>query len=144
MVLSNGKVYQPEGYDYFIDPDSGQPFAVSRANGDITDAVVTTVPIGTVFYTPEQQEAINDRKAQQREFYDRKAVLDSFGRFSFLCATQEFEGVSPETAARLVYLSTFLKWEDGALLFTQRSKMSRDSLPEVLGLSRQTVNRFSG
>lgn len=142
MILSDGKVYRPEGYDYGIYPDSGRPFAVSRATGEVTDAITTTVPVGTVFCTPEQQKAIHDRKVQQREFLDRKAILDSFGRFSFLHTAQGFEDVSPETAARLVYLSTFLKWEDGALLVTQRSKMSRDRLQEVLGLSRQTVSRF--
>lgn len=142
MLLSDGKFHQPRGYDYTVDPDSGQPLAISRATGEVIDAITETVPVGTIFYTPEQQEAIADRKAKQREFFDRKAILDSLGQFSFVCATQGFEDVSPETAARLVYLSTFLKWNDGALLFTQRSKMSRDNLPEVLGLSRQTVSRF--
>lgn len=142
MILSNGKAYQPEGYDYGVYPDSGQPFAISRATGEVTDAITITVPVGTVSYTPEQQKAIHDRKEQQKGFLDRKAIMDSFGRFSFLHTAQGFEDVSPETAARLVYLSTFLKWEDGALLITQRSKMSRDSLQEVLGLSRQTVSRF--
>lgn len=142
MILSNGKVYRPEGYDYGVDPDSGRPFAVSRATGEVIDAITTTIPVGTVFYTPEQQRVIRNRKEQQKGFLDRKATMDSFGRFSFLHTMQCFEDVSPETAARLVYLSTFLKWEDGALLITQRSKMGRDSLQEVLGLSRQTVSRF--
>ena len=133
MILSNGKAYQPEGYDYGVYPDSGQPFAISRATGEVTDAITITVPVGTVSYTPEQQKAIHDRKEQQKGFLDRKAIMDSFGRFSFLHTAQGLE---------VVYLSTFLKWEDGALLITQRSKMSRDSLQEVLGLSRQTVSRF--
>jgi len=47
-----------------------------------------------------------------------------------------------KSIGRLVFLSTFLKWEDGALLLTQRSKMSRDDLPEILGFSRQTASRF--
>ena len=100
------------------------------------------VPVGTVFYTPEQLQKINERKRQQHEFLNSKTTLDSLGRFSFLYATQRFEDISPEAAARLVYLSTFLKWEDGALLLTQRAKMNHTNLPEVLGLSRQTVSRF--
>lgn len=131
-----------EGYEYGVYPDSGRPFAVSRATGEVTDAITITVPVGTVSYTPEQQKALHDRKAQRKEFLNCKAVLDSLGRFSFLHTMQGFEDVSPETAARLVYLSTFLKWEDEALFITQRRKMNRDSLPEILGLSRQTVSRF--
>ena len=142
MTLSNGKAYRPEGYVYGVYPDSGQPFVISRATGEVTDAITITVPVGTVSITPEQQKAIHDRKEQQKRFLDRKAIMDSFGRFYFLHTTQGFGDVSPETAARLVYLSTFLKWEDGALLITQRKKMGRDSLQEVLGLSRQTVSRF--
>lgn len=108
MILSNGKAYQPEGYDYGVYPDSGRPFAVSRATGEVIDAITTTVPVGTVFYTPEQQKAIQDRQVQQKRFFEHKAMMDSLGRFSFLHTEQGFEDVSPETAARLVYLSTFL------------------------------------
>lgn len=142
MVLSDGKVHQQEGYDYWTDPDTGSLYAVSRKTGEVVDAIMVPVPVGTSFLTPEQQEALRNRKEQQREFYDRKAILDSFGKFSFLWNEQQFEDVSPETAARLVYLSTFLSWEDGALLVTKRTKLSFESLPAVLGLSRQTVARF--
>lgn len=143
MILSNGKQYQPEGYDFVVNPISGQPLAISRATGEVTDAIITTVPVGTVFYTPEQQAAARKRREQLQVFSNQKAQLDSLGQFSFVCASQQFEDVSPETAARLIYLSAFLKWEAaGALFLTQRSQMSRDSLPEVMGLSRQTVSRF--
>lgn len=137
-----GKVYEPGGYDYIVNPDSGKLLAISKATGEVTDAVITTVPVGTVSYTPEQQEAIRKRKEQQKDFFNQSAMLDSLGRFSFVRVIQQFEDVSPETAARLVYLSTFLKWGNGTLLFSQRTKMSRDRLPDVMGLSRQTVDRF--
>jgi len=142
LILSNGKWYQPGGYDYAVDQETGQPISISRTTGEVIPAVTETFPIGTQHITPDQQEAARKRNEQLQDFFEQKARLDSFGPFSFVCASQQFEDISPDTAARLVYLSAFLKWGAGELLLTQRNQMNRDNLPEVMGLSRWTVNRF--
>ena len=141
-ILSNGKAYEPAGYDYIVDPDSGDPYAVSRSTGEVADVIFCPIVAGSIIYTPEQLEAINKRKEAQQEFLKQKTRLDELGQFSFVCASQQFEDISPETAARLIYLSTFLKWQSDMLRLTQRSQMNRDNLPEIMGLSRQTVSRF--
>lgn len=143
MVLSNGKHYELQGYDYLCDPKSGNALAVRRSTGEVSDAVTVTVPIGTTWQTPEQQEAQNERRKQKQDFYEQKSRLDTLGEFSFVSAKQRFEGISPETAARLVYLSTYLRTDPSQALFsTQRTKMTRYDLPSIMGLSRRTADRF--
>lgn len=143
MILSDGKAYGPQGYDYLCVPDSGKVLAVQRSTGEVSEAFTGTFPVGTVFQTPEQQEAQRRRNRQKQDFLEQKARLGTLGEFSFVSARQRFEGVSPETAARLVYLSTYLRTDTSEVLFsTQRTKMKRIDLPVVMGLSRKTADRF--
>ena len=143
MVLSNGKHYELQGYDYLCDPKNGNALAVRRSTGEASDAVTVTVPIGTTWQTPEQQEVQNERRKQKQDFYEQKSRLDTLGEFSFVLAKQRFEGISPETVARLVYLSTYLRTDPSQALFlTQRTKMTKHDLPSIMGLSRRTADRF--
>lgn len=145
MFLSNGKLYTGqdmcEGYDYIPNPETGETMAVSRATGEVSDTV--PVPVGSLIYTPEDLERINERKLKQKEFLERKRSSEELGKFSFMEAGGGgLSTLKPATIARLAYLSTYLRFGTNCLYRTQRTPMCKDDLPEVMHLSVSTVDRF--
>ena len=145
MILSNGKLYTGqdmcEGYEYIPNPETGEVLAVRRATGEACDTV--PVPVGSVVYTPEELERMNERKLKQKEFLERKRSSEELGKFGFMEAGGgELSTLKPATIARLVYLSTYLRFGTNCLYRTQRTPMSRDDLQDVLRLSASTVDRF--
>ena len=59
----------------------------------------------------------------------------------FLYMLQITPKMRPKTAARLMYLATYLSY-DGVLRSTQRTKMTKKRMAELLGLKRKTFDRF--
>ena len=59
----------------------------------------------------------------------------------FLYMFQSTPKMRPKTAARLMYLATYLSY-DGMLRTTQRTKMTKKRMAELLGLKRKTFDRF--
>lgn len=64
MVSSNFQRQQAGGYEYFDDH-----YAIQRSTGEIVEANWTHLPVGTIAYTPEQQEIYKEKKKQS----DRKS-----------------------------------------------------------------------
>lgn len=134
------------GYDYFDDKLTGQRLAVSLSTGEVTRALVMEVPEGTICYTPEQQDAYKKRKQLEEERHMKAAMLamqnNDLGRFYFVSTEREFDGISPSTLARLIYLCTFLRYGESVLYLTRRTPMYERDLTEVLRLSRNTITAF--
>lgn len=73
----------------------------------------------------------------------REALYKNLGAF-FLYIFQRtggFTEMKPKTAARLMYLATYLSY-DGVLRNTQRTPMTKKDMMEALGLKRKTFDRF--
>ena len=137
-----------QGYDYFTDGETGETLCVRRATGEVSNSITLTVPEGTYFKTPEQQEADRQRNEGLQKKLEQDAIrkekndnLEALGKYFFAVCT-DFSELSDATLARLIYLTTFLTLDDGKLFRTQRTPMTEADLPDVMKLSQSTVDRF--
>ncbi len=129
------------GYDYFKD-DAGRNYAVSIATGEVTDAITITLPAGSTVRTPEQQKAYKEYQEKQRKKkYYRRKIMDELGYFYFVLCENQLGRLSVATAARLIYLCSFLDYENHFVL-SQRRQMRKSDLPSVLGLSTGATFNF--
>lgn len=133
---------QLRGYEFFTDTETGQEMAVQRSTGEITGAVVARIPEGSKVYTPESQEAYRKWKERETRKYFRRLQSDELGKFIFVLSDERFDGIAPETVTRLIYLNTFLWWNDNRLMLSQRTQMQRKDLSRVLMVSNATISRF--
>lgn len=130
-----------KGYEYITD-STGQRLAIERSTGEVRQSTVIEAPIGTIFYTPEQQTAYRERKQREAERSFSRAANKPLGNYFFIPTNERFVGIAPETVTRLIYLNTFTGFESNKLMLTQRTPIYYKNLPQVLGLSKATVFRF--
>ena len=62
--------------------------------------------------------------------------------FHLYRGTNCFTNLKPQTAARLMYLATFMSYKDGLLYCTQRSPMNKKTMMEAMGLKRDAFESF--
>ena len=86
--------------------------------------------------TPANQQYREVGEAREAKYKD----LGAFFLHVFQ-STGGFTKMRPKTAARLMYLATYLSY-DGVLCSTQRTKMTKKRMAELLGLKRKTFDRF--
>lgn len=122
--------------------EDGSAYAVNLKTGEVTDAIHALIPPGSAIITPEDFAAHNKRKRQQREFFLKKQVMKPLGKFCFLAINSSLNCLPPATAARLIYLSSYLRYGTDCLYVTQRTPMKVSDLPKVMGLSDSTIYRF--
>lgn len=130
-----------QGYEYIADESTGKTMAVRRSTGEISEAVNITVPYGSIIYTPESQEQYKERKEQERRNELRRLTCKPLGSFYFVPVSERFANIAPETVTRLIYLNTFVGY-DNKLMLTKRTAMKRKDLTGVLNVSKSTVSRF--
>lgn len=86
------------------------------------------------------------REQKRRDYYRIRAndqkYLDRFDDFIFLATNNDLKYISPQSAARFVFLCSYLKYNTDRLYSTQRNPMTVDDLPSVLQVSPSTVRRF--
>lgn len=133
------------GYEVAHNPNTGEAFTVSLKTGEVSGVNTLIVPDGTLVYTPDDQE----RRKRWNEMVEREAIREQriknnkqLGRFSFVSSQHNFSEIKAETMARLVYLSTYLSFDNNKLMRTERTPMSLDDLESVLMLSASTLYRF--
>ena len=56
-----------KGYDTVLDTNTGEMLSVQRSTGEVLPAIAVNVPVGSIIYTPEQQEEYKRRKEQEDE-----------------------------------------------------------------------------
>lgn len=129
------------GYDYRNDPNTGNPIAINRATGEITNAHTVIVPDGTRILTPEDQE-------RRQKFFDLKAEREMIEKanqskpcFVFVKNSSPFDQLPPATVVRLIVLGTYASY-DGRLLLNCRTPMRRAHLQKVLNMSAGNVASF--
>lgn len=130
-----------DGYNY-QQLEDGTVLAVSLKTGEVTEARHATIPAGSVIMTPEDIAAQIERKRQQQEFFLQRKSNEQLGKFFFLAINSTLNSLSPATVARLIYLSSFLRFGTDCLYITQRTPMKVSDLQKVMGLSDTTIYRF--
>ena len=131
-----------QGYDTIIDQETGKKMSVRIATGEVVDAITATVPVGTVWITPEAMELIRERKEKQRAFFEKQDACKPLGSYIFVSTELSNSELKPATLARLVFLSTYVRYETNELYRTQRKLINIDDLPEVMRMSFSSVHRF--
>lgn len=131
-----------QGYEYMTDEDTGKIMAIRRATGEITEVVLCYSPVGTIFYTPESQELYKERKEQEQKKHLRRETNKPLGDFYFIPTSEQFTNIAPETVTRLIYLNSFVGYDDNKLMLTQRTPMKHRDLAEILNVSKSTITRF--
>ena len=115
--------------------------AVSLTTGEVRETFQCCLPEGTVVFTPERQEAYRKWKEEELKKERRRSANKPLGDFFFVTVSEQFTDIAPETVTRLVYLITFIGY-DNLLMLTQRTPMRRKDLAKALNLSESTITRF--
>lgn len=131
-----------ENYHDLSDPETGKMYRVYEDTGEVAEMIDVTVPAGSIIYTPKQIEAYKKRKAEESRRALKKIANNPLGKFYFVPTHEQFTGVSPLSVTRLIYLSTFIRFESNQLMLTERTPMQRKDLAGVLGVSKATISRF--
>ena len=117
------------GYNYFTD-ENGKELAVNMNTGEVTDAITITVPVGSTVRTPEQQKAYKEFKIHEANTFFRRKMMNELGYFYFVLCEHQLGKLSAETAARLIYLCTYLDYNKNFML-TQRQHMKKGICKKV-------------
>lgn len=124
----------------YID-EKNSNLARDEDTGEVIEATTVIVPIGSKIQTPEQQKAAREWREQQEKQLIRRKLQDEFGYFYFVMKEHEFGNISAESAARLIYLCTFLNFNN-EFVWSQRRKIKKSDLQDVLLVSLKTAYKF--
>lgn len=133
-------------YDYTTLSD-GKQIAVNATTGEVFETIMRPVIPGSQVISPEQQRANTEAKNRRESKHWRRATNAPLGQFCLVETSQDFPDLSPQTAARLVYLATFSDYTSGGvnkLLKNTKTKtpITRNDLSGIMGLSRQATDKF--
>lgn len=138
------------GYDYWVD-EKNNLMATDRRTGEVLPTVNIEIPVGSQIRTPQDQERIKEwkklqeqKKQEEENKRKRRNVARKFGGHLFIAGNQNFSDLSPATAARMIYLSTFVGYTENGnrLCITQKRHMHKDDLSDLLSVSKATADRF--
>lgn len=124
----------------FLD-ETQSNLAVDEDTGEATETKAVIIPIGSRVITPKQQEAYDELKERQIKREMRRKIQDELGYFYFVMREHEFGNLSAESSARLVYLCTFLDY-DNKFMITNHRIMKKSDLKEMLFVSARTALNF--
>lgn len=127
-----------QGYEFTTDPANCKQYAIRRSTGEVSETVTMTVPVGTIAYTPEDQEQWKAQKEAEAELRLKRKEEHYF----FVSLKHRLDDIAPESAARLLFLCTFLKYGSPILYRTERTPALRRDLPGMMRLARSTVDKF--
>ena len=100
------------------------------------------VPNTPTMKTPREVERERKQRDYHRMLANAEKYKDRIGSFLFLASDNDLITISPQSAARFVFLCSYLKFGTDRLYITQRTPMKVDDLPGVLCASTSTVRRF--
>ena len=126
-------------YKYLDETNSN--LAVDNDTGEVVEAKTVIIPIDSRVITPKQQEAYDELKERQIKREMRRKIQDELGYFYFVMREHEFGNLSAESSARLVYLCTFLDY-DNKFMITNHRIMKKSDLKEILFVSARTALNF--
>ena len=127
------------GYELIVD-DHGQKSFVDNDTGEVVPAVSVTLPVGTISYTPQSQAAYHRRNEDR--INQIRSAGNELGYFVFAKSEDRRESLSPQDMARLIFIATFLKYDDDRLYLSERELLKKEDLPKIMRLSKRTFLRF--
>lgn len=98
---------------------------------------------GATIYTAEEKE--NFKRMKENESIKEQIHIDSHnhGGFTFLRTVNNvMEKMKPETVGRLVYLSTYLDFDNNQLMAEPKKPMKKNDLQYFLGIGETKVRHF--
>ena len=128
-----------ECYERMIDSNGNIIGFLDKRTGEITNVDNTLCPEGTRHYTPAQQEEFKKQKERETK---SKLWRNTNKKHTHINADYRYNNISPESIGRLMFLSTFLGYEDNFLMISQKAKMSKKDLIKVMKLPTTTFYRF--
>lgn len=129
------KVY----YEFVTLEGSDDVVAIDKDTGEIVETVLVREPRGTVSYTPAQQREYKERKEKELVAILRRT---SNKKFVLINAQCHYKDISPQSAIRLMFLSTFLGYNSNILKKTQKLILKKEDLPHIMNLSQTTFYKF--
>lgn len=126
-------------YEYVTLEETGEVVAIDEDTGEVLNTVVIQAPVGTVAYTPAQQREYKERKEKELVAALRR---NRNKKFAFVNAQYHYKDISPQSAGRLMFLSTFLGYNSNVLSKTQKTKMKKEDLPQIMRLPKTTFSNF--
>lgn len=135
MEQVNERLVVPTGYERIT---VNSPGLVDGSTGEYTNGIHYLLPEGTTIITPRHKEM--QRAYRQGEEEKRKA-RHAKENFFFVLRNTGFDTIQPAMAARLIYLSTYMSYDNNALMMGHRH-MTKKDLPKVLGIAERTAALF--
>lgn len=132
-------LYNTVDYSYTVNETTGEMFAVRNSTGEAVEAIVITVPCGSTVVTPAQRELLLIKKEQEAQKLYRR---NDKAKFVFTHSEHDYQNIKPETLGRLMYLSTYLPYGSNTLSRTQKTKLKKSDLPNIMKLTTGTFYRF--
>lgn len=110
----------------------------------VLDGVDMHIVDDVIVTTRELREKRRQYFKQADEFSKKRKSYSDLSNFIFHLyrGTNCFANLKPQTAARLMYLATFMSYKDGLLYYTQRSPMNKKFMMEALALKRDAFEKF--
>lgn len=126
--------------------ENGEANFTDTRTGEVLKAVNVNVPEGTITRTPAEQEAIKlyyDKKKSEEEKWKHNAIIKKeLGNFYFIPLHESFSDISPQSAARLIFLATFGNYK-GDLINSRGVCIKYSDLSGLLKLSKSEVSMFA-
>jgi hypothetical protein len=135
---------------YLINDDGRSGKQINKNTGEVFDVEYAVLRAGDRILTKEEIARIEkyrkiklrreEREAEQkkrRKGRDGKAI-----QFTGVSTSADFSDLSPASVTRLIYLSTYLSFHNGELRLSERRKITKGMLPDILRVGERTAERF--
>lgn len=111
---------------------------VRADTGEVVPYRLEAIPEHSTVDTPSDKERRKRFREEQEERNRRTKVKNPF---VFVKKEIDLSNVAPAMVTKLVYLSTYMKYDGNKLMLTNKQAMTRNDLADVLGISpRNAVN----
>ena len=121
---------------------SDKGLVINKNTGEIDNIVTFNAPVGSIVYTPEQQEVIRQYKIQEQIKKHKRNTSNILGNFYFVLCEHSFEDLKPESATKLIMLCTYLNYKN-CFVFDNGKPIHKSDLKKILNLkSRSAVFNF--
>ena len=122
-----------------VQDEKGETRFFIDKNGVAIPAVTYIAPAGSTSpITPAVQEQIKKRRLRQ----EREKICRNDKRKYTFVSSDRYNDISPESAGRLMYLCTYLRYDSNTLYRSRSKAMTKKEMLEVMYLPETTFRRF--
>lgn len=116
---------------------------MDQQTGEVIPSVDITIPAGSIIITPQDRQSRKKRMEEEIQRKLRRAYKNELGHFYFAhedCS----QNIKPQTLTRLLFLATYLGYNNNLLYRTERRLLKKSDLPALLKLKSNTFYNFWG